>query len=45
VEGRAGLSHGAGVQAEQDREDQASPDDNLLDVENLAGSVPERVEE
>jgi hypothetical protein len=45
VEDRAGVSHRAGVQTEQDREDEASPYDDLLDVENLAGSVPERIEE
>ena len=45
VEDRASVSHGAGVQAEQDRENEASPYDDLLDVEDLARSVRKRIEE
>jgi hypothetical protein len=41
----AGIAYRIGVESEKDREDEAAAHDDLLDIQDLARRVPQRVEE
>ena len=42
---RAGIAHRFGVESEQDRQDETAAYDDLLDIQDLAGRMPQRLEE